>query len=102
MDRQITRINCLTGGHPTAAMQPLDYPTDRECLDAALATIGYIEPHDARLMWIHNTLDVLEVECSAAYLPEVAGRDDLEVIVSLRPMPLDEQGNLPDGNWHHA
>ena len=30
-DDKITRINCLTGGHPTGAMLPLDYPTDREC-----------------------------------------------------------------------
>ena len=35
MNAKITRINCLTGGHPTGAMLPLDYPTDRECLDAA-------------------------------------------------------------------
>ena len=44
MDVKITRINCLTGGHPTAAMLPLDYATDRECLDDALPTIGLTEP----------------------------------------------------------
>ena len=64
MDANITRINCLTGGHPTAAMLPLDYPTDREILDDALPTIGLTDPPDARLMWIHNTLEVAEVECS--------------------------------------
>lgn len=99
MDQKITRINCLTGGHPTAAMQPLDYPTDREILDVALPTIGLVDPPHAKLMWIHNTLDVVEVECSAAYLPELAGRRDLEVIVPPRPMPLDAAGNLPDGHW---
>jgi len=40
MNAKITRINCLTGGHPTAAMLPLDYATDTECLEAALPTIG--------------------------------------------------------------
>jgi hypothetical protein len=96
MDETITRINCLTGGHPTAAMAPLDYATDRECLDAALPTIGLTEPPQAKLMWAHNTLDVAEVECSVAYLNEARERSDLEVIKDPRPLPLDGAGNLPD------
>ena len=99
IDLKITRINCLTGGHPTAAMLPLDYATDRECLDAAGATIGLVDLPNSRLMWMHNTLDVAEVECSAAYLPEVEGRSDLEIIVPPRPLPLDPAGNLPDDAW---
>ena len=96
LDVKITRINCLTGGHPTGAMLPLDYPTDRECLDAALPTCGLVEPPDARLMWAHNTLEVAEVECSVAYLHEARERSDLEIICDPRPMPLDASGNLPD------
>ena len=92
----ITRINCLTGGHPTAAMLPLDYPTDREVLDACLPTIGLTEPPQARLMWAHNTLEVAEVECSVAYLSEARERPDLTIIRDPRPMPLDAAGNLPD------
>jgi hypothetical protein len=96
MDVKITRINCLTGGHPTAAMPPLDYPSDRECLDAALPTIGLTEPPQAKLMWAHNTLDVAEVECSVAYLNEARERKDLEIVKDPRPMPFDAGGNLPD------
>jgi hypothetical protein len=96
MNIKITRINCLTGGHPTGAMLPLDYPTDRECLDAALPTIGLTEPPHARLLWAHNTLDVAEVECGVAYLNEARERPDLEIIHDPRPMPFDNAGNLPD------
>jgi hypothetical protein len=96
MNTRITRINCLTGGHPTGAMLPLDYPTDRECLDAALPTIGLTEPPHAKLMWVHNTLDVAEVECSVAYLSEARERRDLEIIKDPRPMSFDAAGNLPD------
>src|SRR4051812_13969669 len=96
MNVKITRINCLTGGHPTAAMPPLDYPTDRECLDAALPTIGLTEPPRARLMWVHNTLDVAEAECSVAYLNEARERSDLQIIHDPRPLPFDGKGNLPD------
>jgi hypothetical protein len=96
MDAKITRINCLTGGHPTAAMLPLDYPTDKEILDAAFPTIGLTDPPHARLMWIHNTLEVAEVECSVAYLNEARERPDLTIVRDAQPMPLDVMGNLPD------
>jgi hypothetical protein len=92
----ITRINCLTGGHPTAAMLPLDYPTDREILDACLPTIGLTEPPQAKLMWAHNTLEVAEVECSVAYLNDARERPDLTITRDPRPLPLDAAGNLPD------
>jgi hypothetical protein len=96
MNAKITRINCLTGGHPVAAMVPLDYETDREILDVAFPTIGLTEPPDAKLMWIHNTLEVVEVECSIAYLPEALQRLDLKVLCEPRPMEFDASGNLAD------
>ncbi|MDE0735508.1 MAG: lactate racemase domain-containing protein [Pirellulaceae bacterium] len=96
MNVEATRVNVLTGGHSTAAMPPLDYETDQETLDVALSTIGLIAPEDARLMWIRDTLDVAEVECSAAYWDEAKQRDDLEVLTPLRDLPLGEDGNLPE------
>ncbi|MFT7638415.1 MAG: hypothetical protein ACI9G1_000136 [Pirellulaceae bacterium] len=101
MDVDITRINCLTGGHPTAAMIPVHYPTDREILDAALPTIGLTEAPDAKLMWIQDTLAVSELECSAAYYEAAQQRSDLEILTPLRPLPLDANGNLPSlKQWH--
>ncbi|MFP6750064.1 MAG: lactate racemase domain-containing protein [Pirellulaceae bacterium] len=95
MDARITRINCITGGHSTGAMVPLDYETDREILDVALVSIGLTEPPEARFLWARNTLDIAEIECSSAYLQEARERDDLEVLSEPRPMPLGEDGNLP-------
>ena len=95
MDARITRINCITGGHSTGAMVPLDYKTDQEILDVALVSIGLTQPHDARFLWARNTLDIAEIECSDAYLQEARERDDLEVLSEPRPMPLGEDGNLP-------
>ena len=90
-----TRINCLTSGHVGAAMMPVDFETDREILDAALPTIGLTEPPDAKILWICNTLDVAEVECSQTYLDEARGRSDLEILSDLRDIPFDTAGNLP-------
>jgi hypothetical protein len=94
-DIEATRINCLTGGHGPAAMMPLDYPTDRAMLEAALPTIGMVQPQNARLLWIHNTLELREVECSTAFLDEARQRSDLKILTEPRPMPLDAAGNLP-------
>lgn len=96
MDVHATRTNCLTGGHATGAMVPLDYETDREMLDQALSVIGLAEPPRSRLMWIRNTLKVAEVECSVAYWNEARERKDLEIVGQPRPLPLDAIGNLSD------
>jgi hypothetical protein len=100
-DVNITRINCFTGGHAIGAMAPIDYETDREILDVAMPLIGLTEPPDAGVMWIRNTLDVAEVECSAVYLDEAQQRSDLEIIHEPCPLPFDPDGNLPDDvrNW---
>ena len=94
-DMRITAVNCITGGHPEGGRMPLHFETDREALDAALATIGLVEPPDARILWVRNTLELAEVECSAAYLDEARQRRDLAILTPPRPLPLDASGNLP-------
>ena len=95
IDLNKTRINCLTSGNVTACMMPVNFDTDREIIDAALPTIGLTEPIDAKILWIRNTLDLAEVECSQAYWQEARERSDLEVLSELRDLPLDSSGNLP-------
>lgn len=96
-DFAVTRLNGLTSGHIAAIMTPLDFPTDREMLAAALGTIGLAEPPDAKLLWIADTLHLGELECSAVYLDEARQRDDIEILTELRALPFDSAGNLPDG-----
>ncbi len=95
-DFQAVRLNALVSGHVSAGMIPLDYETDREILDAALATVGLAELPDKKLLWIADTLHLAEVECSAVYLDEARQRDDLEILTELRDLPLDATGNLPE------
>ncbi|HRF01428.1 MAG TPA: lactate racemase domain-containing protein [Pirellulaceae bacterium] len=99
MDVRTTRINCLTGSHPTAAMLPLDYATDREMLEAAIPTLGLVEPDETALLWVRDTLHLTELECSRAYWDRCVGRDDLEILTDPRPFPLDAAGMLPDDHW---
>jgi hypothetical protein len=95
-DWAATRLNGLTSGHIAAIMTPVDFETDREMLAAALGTIGLVEPANSKLLWIADTLHLGEVECSAAYLAEARQRDDLEILTTVRELPFDTAGNLPD------
>jgi len=100
MDVAATRLNAITAAHVSAAMPPLDYETDRELLDVALAGRGLADRSAARLLWIADTLALAEIECSAAYLAEARQREDLEILTPTRNMPFDGEGNLPEvRNW---
>jgi hypothetical protein len=96
MDLPATVTNCLTASHPTGAMIPIHFETDREVLSAALGAIGLRPPVDSRLMWIRNTLTLAEVEVSAAYWQAAQNRSDLETLTEPRPLPFDAEGCLPD------
>ncbi len=98
MDVRATRLNAVTSGHVTAAMLPLDFETDREMIDVALRTVGLVEPQQARLLWIADTMKLDKLECSEAYLDEARGRDDLQILTEPRELQFDEKGNLA-GCW---
>jgi hypothetical protein len=96
-DWRKTRLNCLTSGRVAVGMAPFDFPTDQSMITAALDTVGLVEPPQARLVWIQDTLHLGEVECSAAYLDEARQREDLEILTKPRALPYGPDGNLPAG-----
>ena len=93
-DFDSTYINCLTGDNPKAAAIPVHYNTDSKVLDVALKTVGYVQPENARVIRIRNTLDLKEIMVSEAYQAEMIGRDDLEIIEPVQEMSFGEDGNL--------
>ena len=95
IDYHATYTNVITGQHVSAGAVPLHFETDREVLDIALESIGLIEIPDARVLWIKYTLELGEVEASAAYLAHLEGRQDLEVLVGPRRLETEADGNLP-------
>ncbi|MEI8380989.1 MAG: lactate racemase domain-containing protein [Planctomycetota bacterium] len=94
IDRKITAINCITGLHPTAAMIPIAFDTDREVISNALHTCGLVEPPQSKVIQIPDTLHLAEVLISEAYLPEFAGRADLEKLSEPTDMAFDARGDL--------
>jgi hypothetical protein len=96
MNVEATVINCMTGNAPSGAAIPVHFATDRECLEKALQTVGFVEPQNARVLRIRNTLHLGELLVSEAYEKELAGRDDLSVLAPAADMEFDAQGDLLD------
>jgi len=94
IDRRTTNINCVTGSHPTAAAIPISFETDLECIEAALQTLGLIEPPDARIIHIADTLHLSELWASEAFLLDATQLPNIEVISDPQPFRFEERGNL--------
>src|SRR5712692_1991584 len=94
IDWKPTAINCLTACAPNGAKLPLVFDSDREAVENALNCIGLAKPERSRLIRIKNTLMLGEIECSEAFMPEIAKRPDLAVVGEGRPLTFDAAGQL--------
>ncbi|MFH1007073.1 MAG: lactate racemase domain-containing protein [Candidatus Latescibacterota bacterium] len=94
MDMEVSRLNALIATRPRCIMVPLAFDADREAIDTALATAGVMDPAQSKVVWIKNTLELSKMEVSEAFLPEVAGRADLEILTGPRELRFDGNGNL--------
>ncbi len=93
-DQAVTAINCITAMSPEKGRLPIALKTDKETVEAALDTIGAIDPEKARLVHIKNTLEIGELDVSGAFLKEVGGRKDLKLIKELGTMSFESDGSL--------
>jgi hypothetical protein len=87
-------MNNLTACFLWRSKLPFSLPTDRECLDAGLATCWQPDRRAVRLALIPNTLEVAELWVSAPLLEEARGRPDVQVRGELQPLPFNAAGNL--------
>lgn len=102
IDFSALTINCLTSGRMACAKLPLAFDSDRQMIEAALSTVGLTEPPQSRILWIRNTRELLEMECSAVLLDEMQNRANVEVVSSVRDFPFEADGNLPAAGIHAA
>jgi hypothetical protein len=94
IDMKPTLINCITACTPNGAKVPATFDSDREAVETALSCIGLTAPEYARVIRIKNTLMLGEIECSEAFLPDIAKRPDLEVVGEARPLGFDAGGRI--------
>jgi hypothetical protein len=95
IDRDALYANAMAGAEPEHAKIPMAMDTDRDAVEAAVASVGRIPTHQLRLMWVKNTARLEELEVSEAYRGSLADRDDLEVLRhEALALPFDAAGRL--------
>ena len=89
-----TCINGLTSLGLASIRTPIHLPTDRECLEAIMPTVGKFEMSDVTVGWIRNTLELGTLALSENLRPEIAKNPMLEILGAARDMEFDGDGNL--------
>ena len=90
VDRPSTYMNALTSTTPAPVKTPMVMPTDEMAIAAALTMCAGVEPRDARLVRIQNTLKLGRIWLSETLLQEVEADERLEILESPRPMRFEE------------
>ncbi len=94
VDWNPTRINSLTASSPQAIRIPIHFPSDRECLEKLMPTVGKIDLADVTLGWMTNTLEIGVVKLSENLRSEIQRNPNLEILGPPEEMELDGVGNL--------
>ena len=90
MDRPSTYMNALTSTTPAPVKTPMVMPTDEMAIAAALTMCAGVDPENARLVRIENTLKLGRFWASEALLSEIENDGRLEVLEDPRPMRFEE------------
>ena len=94
IDHDAMAMNAIAAMSPEKGRIPIALSTDKAAVEAALNTIGAVEPGKARLIHIKNTLEMAKLDISEALLEELKGRQDVTLIKELGPLTFDQTGNL--------
>jgi hypothetical protein len=92
MDYQKTAINTIVGAQIELGKTPLIMENDCDALRVCMMAVGLTPYAEQKIMRIKNTLYLDEVDISQAYVPELADRNDLEIIKPARSLKLDKNG----------
>lgn len=88
------RVNSMTSNFLTRARVPLAMPTDRGVFEAALDTCWRIDPLEARMVIIPNTLELETLWVTEPLAAEVAQSSTLDFETGFEPIPIDDSGSL--------
>jgi hypothetical protein len=94
MDPTPFRINTLTSCCLERSRIPITLPTDRDVIESAVDTCWRIDPAEARIVVIPNTLEVKTLWVSPPLEDEVRAHPHLARETEYRPMPIGDDGSL--------
>jgi len=93
IDWEPTWINSLTSNTPAAIRTPIHFPTDRECLERIVPTVGKLDLDEVTYGWIRNTLELGRLALSENLRPAVERNPDLEIEATI-DFEFSKSGNL--------
>ena len=94
IDPKPMRVNSMTSNFLTRARVPLSLPTDGDVLAACLDTCWRIDPGEARMVLIPNTLELAHLWVTRPLLAEVETNPSLEIETDFEPIPIGPDGTL--------
>jgi Lactate racemase N-terminal domain len=94
MDPVPFRINTLTSCCLERSRIPITLPTDRDVIQSALETCWRIDPAEARVVIIPNTLDLTTLWVSRPLEHEVRAHPHLSRESEYQPWPIGDDGAL--------
>jgi hypothetical protein len=94
IDKSPTYINAITSSTLQPARIPIHFPTDRECLEKLMPTVGKFDMQAVRLGWIHNSLELTPIGLSENLKAEIEENPLLEIVEGPLELEFDAAGNL--------
>jgi hypothetical protein len=94
IDPSPTYINAITSSTLQPARIPIHFPTDRECLERLMPTVGKFDMQAVRMGWIHNTLELTPIALSENLRAEIEANPLLEILDGPLALDFDASGNL--------
>jgi hypothetical protein len=94
MDPVPFQINTLTSCFLERARIPITLPTDHDVLQAALETCWRVDPSEARMVVIPNTLELNTLWVSPRFEDEVRAHPHLTRESEFLPVPIGNDGSL--------
>jgi hypothetical protein len=93
IDWEPTWINSLTANTPAAIRTPIHFPTDRECLERIVPTVGKLDPGQVTFAWIRNSMELGRLAISENLRPAIQS-DPLAEIEAVVDLEFDGAQNL--------
>jgi hypothetical protein len=93
VDKQATYTNALTSLGVANARIPVHFESDAKCLRAALR-LALVEPEQARVVRLRNTLALDRFVVTANYAAELAERHDLRVVGEAETWRFTDEGDF--------
>lgn len=94
IDEGPTYVNVLASGVLGSARIPIHFPTDRQCIETLLPSVGKLDTDDVRIGWIRNTLELSTIAFSENMRAEIERNPALEIVESGFDLPFDSAGDL--------